>query len=275
MRAGNERGTPTKQSMLSDFPIDLGGDGAVGLCGRGAGLTVGRFRTDPRPAHEKSRPGRTVPFVGSTTAGRIQLHVLDPKEIKEWSRWSGLNRRPTVYETVALPLSYTGFGDLFQAPRNRTTTQKAPSRHPFFFSPKVLPCKPPLQDPCKESAARAKLSSRKSLTAFTLPRMRARNTRSQNLEASSFVVFAARFSGDTGNGAPADARAFGHRFGATQQDTSEVIPRTTRVDIGDTGAPRLGTGTDTTGPTRFRYLPSARSSRRTASGLRAPSGRPS
>ena len=25
-----------------------------------------------------------------------------------WSRWSGLNRRPTVYETVALPLSYTG-----------------------------------------------------------------------------------------------------------------------------------------------------------------------
>lgn len=27
-----------------------------------------------------------------------------------WSRWSGLNRRPTVYETVALPLSYTGLG---------------------------------------------------------------------------------------------------------------------------------------------------------------------
>jgi hypothetical protein len=25
-----------------------------------------------------------------------------------WSRWTGLNRRPTVYETVALPLSYTG-----------------------------------------------------------------------------------------------------------------------------------------------------------------------
>src|SRR5262249_12106323 len=26
------------------------------------------------------------------------------------SRWPGLNRRPTVYETVALPLSYTGEG---------------------------------------------------------------------------------------------------------------------------------------------------------------------
>lgn len=25
-----------------------------------------------------------------------------------WSRWSGLNRRPAVYETAALPLSYTG-----------------------------------------------------------------------------------------------------------------------------------------------------------------------
>ena len=28
--------------------------------------------------------------------------------ILNWSQWSGLNRRPTVYETVALPLSYTG-----------------------------------------------------------------------------------------------------------------------------------------------------------------------
>ena len=26
-------------------------------------------------------------------------------EFKEWSRLSGLNRRPTVYKTVALPLS--------------------------------------------------------------------------------------------------------------------------------------------------------------------------
>jgi len=28
--------------------------------------------------------------------------------LKPWSRWSGLNRRPAVYETAALPLSYTG-----------------------------------------------------------------------------------------------------------------------------------------------------------------------
>src|SRR5215469_14208010 len=27
---------------------------------------------------------------------------------KIWSQWPGLNRRPTVYETVALPLSYIG-----------------------------------------------------------------------------------------------------------------------------------------------------------------------
>ena len=28
--------------------------------------------------------------------------------LKIWSQWSGLNRRPAVYETAALPLSYTG-----------------------------------------------------------------------------------------------------------------------------------------------------------------------
>jgi hypothetical protein len=27
---------------------------------------------------------------------------------EKWSQWPGLNRRPTVYETVALPLSYIG-----------------------------------------------------------------------------------------------------------------------------------------------------------------------
>ena len=29
-----------------------------------------------------------------------------------WSQWPGLNRRPTVYETVALPLSYIGLNCL-------------------------------------------------------------------------------------------------------------------------------------------------------------------
>ena len=31
------------------------------------------------------------------------------KRLKSWSQWPGLNRRPAVYETAALPLSYTGF----------------------------------------------------------------------------------------------------------------------------------------------------------------------
>ena len=39
------------------------------------------------------------------TEGRLVGEDLEPKE---WSQWPGLNRRPTVYETVALPLSYIG-----------------------------------------------------------------------------------------------------------------------------------------------------------------------
>jgi hypothetical protein len=34
--------------------------------------------------------------------------ISKPKRDEEWSQWPGLNRRPTVYETVALPLSYIG-----------------------------------------------------------------------------------------------------------------------------------------------------------------------
>src|SRR5260370_1788884 len=34
-----------------------------------------------------------------------------------WSQWPGLNRRPTVYETVALPLSYIGTQKSFQRPQ--------------------------------------------------------------------------------------------------------------------------------------------------------------
>src|ERR1051325_2793132 len=36
---------------------------------------------------------------------------LDAQSVRSWSQWSGLNRRPTVYETVALPLSYIGITD--------------------------------------------------------------------------------------------------------------------------------------------------------------------
>jgi hypothetical protein len=34
------------------------------------------------------------------------------RPIPRWSQWPGLNRRPTVYETVALPLSYIGMSAL-------------------------------------------------------------------------------------------------------------------------------------------------------------------
>src|SRR3954471_14361734 len=52
----------------------------------------------------------------ATTRGRLLRRQLswtpgggDPAAARRiWSRWTGLNRRPTVYETVALPLSYTG-----------------------------------------------------------------------------------------------------------------------------------------------------------------------
>ena len=37
--------------------------------------------------------------------------VRKPLVILEWSQRWGLNPRPTVYETVALPLSYFGLGD--------------------------------------------------------------------------------------------------------------------------------------------------------------------
>jgi hypothetical protein len=37
---------------------------------------------------------------------KILLSALECQIL--WSRWSGSNRRPAVYETAALPLSYTG-----------------------------------------------------------------------------------------------------------------------------------------------------------------------
>ena len=41
-------------------------------------------------------------------AGSIDEGVKTKYGLKIWSQWPGLNRRPTVYETVALPLSYIG-----------------------------------------------------------------------------------------------------------------------------------------------------------------------
>jgi hypothetical protein len=45
---------------------------------------------------------------GTGTFSRVKskrLKLNRALEFKEWSRLSGLNRRPTVYKTVALPLS--------------------------------------------------------------------------------------------------------------------------------------------------------------------------
>lgn len=53
-----------------------------------------------------------------------------------WSRWSGLNRRPTVYETVALPLSYTGDARCANEPVNYGDGEGAASGkfdRPRFF----------------------------------------------------------------------------------------------------------------------------------------------
>ena len=44
-------------------------------------------------------------FSYSSKGGRITCWKISTKK---WSQWSGSNRRPTVYETVALPLSYIG-----------------------------------------------------------------------------------------------------------------------------------------------------------------------
>ena len=46
--------------------------------------------------------------MGGTGIGSCRESCRDSSN-RKWSQWSGLNRRPTVYETVALPLSYIGF----------------------------------------------------------------------------------------------------------------------------------------------------------------------
>ena len=52
-------------------------------------------------------PG-TMPATSRSLQSEVVTETPIQTGFSEWSRWSGLNRRPTVYETVALPLSYTG-----------------------------------------------------------------------------------------------------------------------------------------------------------------------
>ena len=54
---------------------------------------------------------REVLFSYNTKTGGDSVCVANYLKLSylKWSQWPGLNRRPTVYETVALPLSYIGF----------------------------------------------------------------------------------------------------------------------------------------------------------------------
>ena len=65
------------------------------------GLKNSQLNTDGLRAEIGAKSGtRTFSSVKSKSSKPIR--ALD---FKEWSRLSGLNRRPTVYKTVALPLS--------------------------------------------------------------------------------------------------------------------------------------------------------------------------
>lgn len=67
---------------------------------------VARLRSaDGTPAWQ---PSRRIPAPSEMPMGLACQAAARVFASEGWSQWSGLNRRPTVYETVALPLSYTG-----------------------------------------------------------------------------------------------------------------------------------------------------------------------
>jgi hypothetical protein len=74
---------------------DLNGFG-ISIERKDAGICGQNNRFIPLRARQKSASG------DGTLDG-------NPAMVEGWSQWPGLNRRPTVYETVALPLSYIGF----------------------------------------------------------------------------------------------------------------------------------------------------------------------
>src|SRR5438874_10914288 len=57
---------------------------------------------------------------------------------REWSQWPGLNRRPTVYETVALPLSYIGIQSVGARTRPTKSTLSAA---PLLLAEAAIKCK--------------------------------------------------------------------------------------------------------------------------------------
>ena len=71
---------------------------------RGHCPAFGRLRDEGNFMHELLHYCCTFANQEWKTVVQFACKSLDMK----WSQWSGLNRRPTVYETVALPLSYIG-----------------------------------------------------------------------------------------------------------------------------------------------------------------------
>jgi hypothetical protein len=66
-----------------------------------------------RPPSKSSWKASSRKLSSAMVRSRRSLRLIRPGStakpcLRRWSQWSGLNRRPTVYETVALPLSYTG-----------------------------------------------------------------------------------------------------------------------------------------------------------------------
>jgi hypothetical protein len=73
-------------------------------------LDTGRPIAEVAPGHGPSKKGRAAPAVvvgarelGDDVAAGLALDDADLRFL--WSRMSGLNRRPTAYKAVALPLS--------------------------------------------------------------------------------------------------------------------------------------------------------------------------
>lgn len=79
---------------------------------------VVRIKQPARPALASGGRAVAAPVEDSGGAANLLKHPLEPRRAalptscgpspRSWSQWPGLNRRPTVYETVALPLSYIG-----------------------------------------------------------------------------------------------------------------------------------------------------------------------
>ncbi len=95
-------------------------DCETGSAHAGTGLVAAVVGKEPEPVPQlqcSRKPPRlqrlnphesSLPTTWSRLSARCGSLSSCRTRSKEWSQWSGLNRRPTVYETVALPLSYIG-----------------------------------------------------------------------------------------------------------------------------------------------------------------------